>query len=85
MIKLRNPRQIAVLFNDDKIIKEQTDNIVSKIIASFTFNDPLASGLSFVLKTCLSKSLSKISLRMQPAPLVVILPIKNNNNKSTKL
>ncbi|BFD46610.1 MAG: hypothetical protein DMENIID0002_12560 [Rickettsia endosymbiont of Sergentomyia squamirostris] len=67
------------------MVREIIDNIVNKIIASLTFNDPFAKGLFFVRKTCLSKSLSKISLRTLPAPLVTILPIKNNNNNFSKL
>ena len=39
-----------------------------------TFNEPDASGLFFVLLIFLSKSLSKMSLIQQPAPLITNEP-----------
>ncbi len=51
--------------------------------ACFIERFPDASGLVLVLFTSLSISLSIISLIIQPADLIIILPTKNNGNKIT--
>ena len=65
-----------------KLIKTKNanpHNIIEYIIPSFTDIFPEAIGLFLVRSTFLSKSLSTISLKIQPALLIRTEPKKNNN------
>ena len=69
---------LAIIFKYIKIISAQLSKSNSKIAASFMLMLPLASGLFLVLSTFLSISMSIMSLIMQPALRITMLPTINN-------
>lgn len=74
---IANEAAIAGQFRNVKTPRPQLQLINRFRKASFNYNSPDAKGLSFVLYTFLSISLSHISLTTQPAALIVYAPIPN--------
>ena len=72
-----NPIIIAVLFKESNIASPTRHKRQNIMIASIVLIAPLAKGLSDVLITCLSRSLSNISLITQPADLITTEPMAN--------
>jgi len=75
------PTYIASFGNVIRISNPKNDKTAVKIKALNTEMLPFAIGLFFVLRTCLSMSLSMISFTTQPAPRIIMLPKKNNTRK----
>ena len=72
-----NPTVIAVLFKESNIASPPRHRRQNIVIASIELIAPLAMGLFDVLLTCLSRSLSNISLITQPADLITTEPMSN--------
>jgi|TARA_B100001250_G_scaffold70849_1_gene57216 hypothetical protein len=79
--KERHPINITRLLNCNNMANPIISWRSKKIIAPLLDTLFDARGLFFVLSTFLSKSLSKKSFHVHPAPRIIIDPIKNNIKK----
>lgn len=69
---------MVIQLNCSKIMNDNSNKVAKNRIASFTLRSPRARGRFCVRSTFLSNSRSHMSLIIQPAPRIRMLPIRKS-------